>query len=125
MIAEDVAGRDTVVQAMCNAVDAGDAEAFGSFFAADASYRFGSGPAVSGREAVIQATRGAIASMPWVRHHVDQVAHFGDQLFCRFTISTADPAGAEVAMPCVTVLWLAGGEIVDYRVHLDLSPLFG
>jgi hypothetical protein len=61
--------------------------------------------------------------MPWVRHRVDQVAHVGDQLFCRFTISTAAADGAEVALPCVTVIWLAGGEIVDYRVHMDLAPL--
>jgi len=61
--------------------------------------------------------------MPWVRHHVDQVAHVGDQLFCRFTITTAAAGETEVALPCVTVIWVADGEIVDYRVHMDLSPL--
>jgi hypothetical protein len=119
----DAAGRDAAVRAMCDAVDAGDPEAFGAWFADDAAYRFNAGAPVHGRAGVIDATRGAIGSMPWVRHRVDQVAHVGDQLFCRFTISTAAADAAEVALPCVTVIWLADGEIVDYRVHLDLSPL--
>ena len=119
----DAAGRDKAVQAMCDAVDAGDAEAFGAWFADDAAYRFNAGEPVHGRPGVIQATRGAIGAMPWVRHHVDQVAHVGDQLFCRFTITTTAAGETEVALPCVTVIWVADGEIVDYRVHMDLSPL--
>jgi hypothetical protein len=45
-----------------------------------------------------------------------------DQLFCRFMIETESPAGKPLALPCVTVMWLAGERIVDYRVHLDLTP---
>jgi hypothetical protein len=105
---------------MCDAVDLGDAEAFGAWFADDAIYRFGAGEPVRGRQG---ATRGAIGSRPSVRHHVDQVAHVGDQLFCRFTITGAAADEAEVALPCVTVIWLADREIVDYRVHIDLTPL--
>ena len=119
----DAAGREAAVRAMCDAVDGGDAEAFGAWFADDAVYRFNAADPVSGRPAVIEATRAAIASMPWVRHTVDQVAHVGDQLFCRFTIATATAGSAEVALPCVTVIWLTNGEIADYRVHMDLTPL--
>lgn len=35
---------------------------------------------------------------------------------------TAATAGAAAALPCVTVLWLEGEQVVDYRVHLDLTP---
>lgn len=122
-IPPDAAGREAAVRAMCDAVDAGDPEAFGAWFADDAAYRFNAGEPVHGRPGVIEATRGAIGAMPWVRHHVDQVAHVGDQLFCRFTITTAAAGQAEVALPCVTVIWVAGDEIVDYRVHMDLTPL--
>jgi ketosteroid isomerase-like protein len=108
---------------MCAAVDTGDAEGFGSWFAEDASYRFGSSPAIRGRSRVVEATRGASAALPWVRHTVDQIAHVGDQLFCRFSIATANRSGAQQVLPCVTVIWLAGGKIVDYRVHMDLAPI--
>ena len=59
-----------------------------------------------------------------MRHVVDQVAEVGDQLFCRFTIHTEAPDGPALALPCVTVIWLKDDQIVDYRVHMDLSPAF-
>ena len=120
----DAGGRDRMVASMCAAVDRGDAEGFASWFAEDARYRFGNGEATIGRSAVVAATEGAANSLPWVRHTVDQVAHVGDQLFCRFTISTADPAGSEVDLPCVTVIWIEHDEIVDYQVTMDLAPAF-
>ena len=122
-VPDDAVGRDRMVSAMCAAVDAGDAAAFATWFSDDASYRFANAPALSGRDSVEAATAGACDALPWVRHTVDQVAHVGDQLFCRFTISTADPEGRQVDLPCVTVIWIADGQIVDYRVHLDIGPV--
>ena len=119
--------RVEMVHAMCASVDAGDVEGFASWFAPDAVYRFGNSEPTVGVEAVAAATRGAVTSLPWVRHTVDQVAEIDDQLFCRFTIETVDRAGRPVAMPCVTVITMSGGDpdrIVDYRVHMDLTPAF-
>lgn len=111
-----------MVRRMCAAVDAGDAEAFGAWFADDATYTFGNNETLVGRAAVVAATAGAASALPWVRHVVDQVAEVGDQLFCRFTIETEAPDGSALALPCVTVIWLDGEQIVDYRVHMDISP---
>lgn len=118
-------GREEMVRRMCAQVDAGDAEGFASWFRGDATYRFGNGAPMIGRQAIRDATAGAANALPWVRHSVDQVAEVGDQLFCRFTIHTEAPDGQEVAMPCVTVIWMEGDEVVDYRVHIDLAPAFG
>lgn len=119
----DVDGRDRMVAAMCAAVDGGDAASFTTWFADDAFYRFGNAEGTVGTDAVLAATQGAIDGLPWVRHTVDQVAHVGDdQLFCRFTISTANPAGDRVDLPCVTVIRIKDYAIVDYRVHMDLAP---
>lgn len=120
--------RESMVHEMCAAVDAGDAALFASWFTEDATYRFGNGEVLVGRDAVEAATAGAADSLPWVRHTVEQVAEVGDQLFCVFTIRTAGPDHREIAMPCVTVIrveTLNGMNlIVDYRVHMDLSPAF-
>lgn len=113
-----------MVTAMCAAVDRGDAEAFGAWFADDAVYRFANADELVGRAAVVAATEGAAGALPWVRHTVDQVAQVGDQLFCRFTIATEDRTGTELHLPCVTVIGIEGDAIVDYRVHLDMSPAF-
>ncbi|WP_021600310.1 nuclear transport factor 2 family protein [Actinomadura welshii] len=117
--------RERMVHAMCAAVDAGDAEAFGAWFADDATYRFGNEEPLTGRTAVIAATAAAAGALPRVRHTVDQVAEVGDRLFCRFTIETETPAGAPVALPCVTVIEMAGDTVADYRVHMDIGPALG
>ena len=108
---------------MCAQVDSGDASGFAAWFAPDATYTFGNGDPLVGREAIAAATAGATSTLPWVRHEVEQVAEIGDQLFCRFLIHTATPAGEAVALPCVTVIWMRDGEIADYRVHMDLAPV--
>ncbi len=114
-----------MVREMCAAVDAGDAESFASWFADDATYVFANAAPLTGRAAIMAATAGAAGALPWVRHVVDQVAQVGeDQLFCRFTIETADPDGKPLALPCVSVIRLAGDRITDYRVHVDLTPAF-
>lgn len=121
------AGRPTprnaaMVAAMCRAVDTGDAEAFGAYFAETARYRFAGAEPLQGRAAVVAATAGAAGALPWVEHTVDQVVQVGEQLFCRFTISTEAADGAPLALPCVTVIWMDGEQIVDYRVHMDITP---
>ncbi|WP_312878437.1 nuclear transport factor 2 family protein [Lentzea indica] len=114
--------RTDMVRLMCAAVDAGDAEAFGSWFADTASYTFGNNPPLVGRDAVMAATAGAAGALPWVRHVIDQIAEVDDQLFCRFTIETEARDGTPLALPCVTVIWMSEDKIVDYRVHMDISP---
>jgi ketosteroid isomerase-like protein len=121
-VPRDPAGRDAMVTAMCAAVDRADAEAFGSWFADDAVYRFANAEELIGRAAVVAATEGAAGALPWVRHTVDQVAHVGDQLFCRFTIATEDRAGTPLHLPCVTVIRIEDDAIADYRVHMDMTP---
>ncbi|MFD4573559.1 nuclear transport factor 2 family protein [Streptomyces sp. NPDC058417] len=119
---------ERMVRDLCEAVDAHDFDRFGAYFTDTASYRFGNAEPLRGRAAIVAATAGAVAAIPPVRHRVDQVVRHGDQLFCRFTIEVAAPAGP-VAMPCVTVVELAPGRhagedavIVDYRVHMDIAP---
>ncbi|MEQ3551829.1 nuclear transport factor 2 family protein [Pseudonocardia nematodicida] len=118
------ADRAAMVRSMCAAVDAGAAEEFGAWFAPDATYTFGNGETLVGRDAVVAATAGAAGALPWVRHTVEDVAEIDDRLFCRFTIGTESPAGAALALPCLTVIRLGEGGIVDYRVFMDLSPAF-
>jgi uncharacterized protein (TIGR02246 family) len=107
---------------MCTQVDTGDAAGFAQWFAADATYTFANGPTLIGRAAIEAATAGAAGALPWIRHSVDQVAELGNQLFCRFTIHTEAPTGTALAMPCVTVIEFRDQEIVDYRVHMDITP---
>lgn len=37
-------------------------------------------------------------------------------------IDTEAPDGTQLAMPCVTVIWMVNGLVSGYRVHMDISP---
>jgi ketosteroid isomerase-like protein len=104
-------------------VDAGDAERFGAFFPDHATYTFGNLDTVIRRDAIVAATAAAADALPLLRHVVHQVAEVGDRLFCRYTIHTQGTDGADLALPGVTVLELAGDQVIDYRVHLDILPV--
>jgi hypothetical protein len=80
-------------------------------------------PAISARGSPKTPSTRSATTNRWVRHVVDQIAHVGEnQLFCRFTTETVAPDGALLALPCVTVIRLVGERVVDYRVHMDISP---
>ncbi len=111
-----------MVRAMCAAADAGDGPTFAAYFAETARFRFGNNEPLTGRAAIAASTTATVDAIWPVRHSVDQVAQVGPQLFCRFTIRVTKPGGAEVAMPCVTVIELHDGLITDYAVHMDITP---
>jgi len=113
---------EAMVHTMCAAADAHDATAFASYFSEDAYFRFGNGDPLTGRAAVAEATAATVSATYPIRHRVDQIAVVGTQLFCRFTIQATTPDGEVLDLPCVTVIGVEDGLIVDYRVHMDISP---
>jgi len=117
-----VTSNEAMVRELCAAADAADGARFASFFSPDANFRFGNGKPLVGRAAIAASTEATVDAIWPTRHRVDQVAEIGDQLFCRFTILVALPDGPELELPCVTVVRLADGMIVDYRVHMDIAP---
>jgi len=113
---------EQMVRTMCAAADADDAETFASFFSDTAYFRFGNAEPLTGRAAIAEATAATVSATLPIRHQVDQVAQVGSQLFCRFTIQATKPDGEVLNLPCVTVIGMEGEKIVDYRVHMDISP---
>lgn len=113
---------ERMVHTMCAAADAGDGETFASFFSESAVFRFGNNEPFSGRAAIAASTEGTVSAIHPARHHVEQIARVGSQLFCRFVIEVTKPDGTELRLPCVTVIGMSGTQIVDYRVHMDIAP---
>jgi ketosteroid isomerase-like protein len=113
---------ERMVHTMCAAADAGDGETFASFFSESAVFRFGNNEPLTGRAAIAESTAGTVSAIHPARHHVEQIAHVGSQLFCRFVIEVTKPDGVELRLPCVTVIEMSGAQIVAYQVHMDISP---
>jgi ketosteroid isomerase-like protein len=112
------------VQVMCAALDHGDVETFMSYFADDCRFTFANQPVVAGRADVSAAVAGAAGALPGMRHEIVEVVEQGDTLIAELSISIDSAHQGRVTLPCVSVMRRDGGKIVDYRIHMDLTPVF-
>ncbi len=106
------------------AIDRMDADGFVAFLTAEASFRFGSAPPVRGAQAIREALVGFFSSIRGLRHEIGEVWDEGNTLLCEGTVTYTRQDGREVALPFLNVFRMQDELIDDYRIYMDLSPLF-
>jgi limonene-1,2-epoxide hydrolase len=116
--------RQESLEAVFAAIDAKDAERFAGFLTDDARFRFGSAPAVSGRNAIVGAVSAFFDSLAGLCHVLTAVATRGDLLFCEGETTYTRHDGKSVVVPFADVFEYDGEKIADYRIYADLAPLF-
>lgn len=106
------------------AIDAQDAEAFAAFLTDDARFRFGSSPAVNGREAIAEAVAGFFDSIAGLSHAVHLFTAEGSTLVCEGNTTYTRHDGRTVRLPFANVFEMHGDKICDYKIYADLAPLY-
>ena len=99
-------------------------EAFGGHLAEDATLTFGNAPPVRGRDACVQAWAGFCELIDGVQHEVVNQWEVGDTTIAETAVTYTRKDGGRVCVPVVTVYRVADDLIQDYRVFLDLTPVF-
>lgn len=108
-----------------SAVDRRDAEAFSNFFTSDAMFAFGNAEPARGRRAIAAAVSGFFASIAGLKHHIVDVWRIDDVLIVTNRIDYTRCDGRIVRqLPCANVLRLERGLIADYRIYMDIGPVF-
>lgn len=112
------------IPALFSNIDAKDTARFLDFLTDDAEFRFGNAPAVVGKPAIGAAVDGFFASIRGSRH--DLVRSWAPQghCICQGSVSYARLDGSSVTVPFVNVLGMRDSLINDYRIYIDLSPLY-
>jgi len=105
-------------------IDSMDTEGFLGFIAEDAVFRFGSSPAVSGHEGIRAAVEGFFSSFAALRHDLQQVITDGDYVACEGEVTYTRHDGSKITLPFVNVFEVDGDLISQYRVYIDIGPLF-
>jgi ketosteroid isomerase-like protein len=116
------AGRET--GGLFAAIDAQDGAAFVSFLTDDAVFRFGSAPPVQGRVAVQAAVESFFDSIAGLSHAVDRTLGDGDTVVCEGEVTYTRHDGGEVVVPFVDVFEYQGDLIAEYKIYIDISPLY-
>ena len=111
------------------AVDAMQPEALAAYFTDDAVFRFGNAPPSHGREEIQQALAGFFGAIGGLRHEVMGLWHGqwegGPVLAVEAEVTYTRADGSQTQpLPVTSTMRLAGDRIQDYRIFMDVSPLF-
>jgi ketosteroid isomerase-like protein len=106
------------------AVDAMDVPALAALMTDDVRLRLGSNDPVEGKAAFIAASEAFNASVAAVRHEVLETWSDGDALIAQLDVHYTRLDGGELTLPCCNVFRLRDGLVADYRVYMDINPVY-
>ena len=106
------------------AIDTRDLARFVSFLAPDARFRYGSAAPVTGREAIAQAVAGFFGTIQAIEHRVLHEWQDADARACEGEVTYTRHDGSRITLPFAVVLRPHAGLIRDYRIYVDIAPLY-
>jgi hypothetical protein len=105
-------------------IDNKDTGRFLGFLTDDARFRFGSSPSVSGVSAIGEAVDGFFNAIAGSRHTLHNSLSDQDTLACEGEVLYTRHDGSELTLPFANVFELSGNLISDYKIYVDIGPLF-
>jgi ketosteroid isomerase-like protein len=105
-------------------VDRMDAKAFASHLAEDCLLRFGNADEVVGRDAIEAAIAGFFTTIKGLSHSILEQWDVGDTTIAQIEAIYTRLDDRRVTIPAVTI-WRRGGDLIDdYRIYVDLAPVY-
>lgn len=114
-----------LAQAVFSKVDAMDAQGFASHLTEDSTFIFGNWPAAEGPKAAAQAVGDFFKGIDGIEHEIQDVWETDDVVCVRLAVTYHRKDGTSVTLPCANIWKLQGGKIADYRIYMDVNPVFG
>jgi ketosteroid isomerase-like protein len=105
-------------------IDTMDAEIFAGFFRDDASFRFGNGPLMSGRNAIRDGVAQFFTMIRAIKHTPLRVHRAGDFVIAEMDCDYVDQWGRSLKVPVCNVLTMQGDKISEYFIYIDNHALF-
>ncbi len=105
-------------------IDSMQPERFSAHLAEDVVMRFGNAEPVHGRDAVHEVWAQFCRGVRGVRHDVVEQWEHDDATVVEAAVTYTRLDGGQVTVPVVTIYRGAGALISDYRVFIDLAPVF-
>ena len=115
------------VRELFTALDAGDTTRAPGLMTEDVRFRFGSAQPTVGLDAMERnatAMAAAVASLSHQLLAIWTVDEPEPAVICEAAVTYQRHDGSQVALPCVSMFRLRGGRIADYRIYMDINPVF-
>ena len=105
-------------------VDRMDAKAFASHLAEDCMLRFANADEVVGRDAIEEAIGGFFSTIKGLSHHIVGQWDVDDTTVVQLEVTYTRMDDRRVTLPAVTI-YRRGGDLIDeYRIYIDLGPIY-
>jgi ketosteroid isomerase-like protein len=105
-------------------IDRMDAKAFASHLSDECVLRYANADEVVGRDAIEAAIAGFFGTINGLTHNVLDEWSVDDATIIRFDVTYTRLDGGQVTVPAVTI-YRRGEELIDdYRIFVDLTPVY-
>ncbi len=105
-------------------VDRMDAKAFASNLAEDCVLRFANADEVVGRDAIEAAIAGFFSTIKGLSHHIVEQWDVDDTTIVQLEVTYTRMDDRRVTLPAITI-YRRGGDLIDeYRIYIDLAPVY-
>jgi hypothetical protein len=105
-------------------IDSMDPDRYARHLSQDVVLRFGNSEPVVGRLAVRDAWAAFCADLRGVRHELVECWVLGPATIVEARVTYTRANDSTVTVPAVTIYRASGDLIDDYRIFIDLAPLF-
>jgi ketosteroid isomerase-like protein len=115
---------ESQIRRLFEAVDDKDTGYLAHHFADDITFRFGNAAVVEGRPAVVAACEAFLASIAGIRHVIEHLWQVdADRVIAVATVHYERLDGGRLSLPCANSFRVRDGEVSDYRIYMDITPV--
>jgi limonene-1,2-epoxide hydrolase len=105
-------------------IDSMQPERFAAHLSEDVTMRFGNAEPTHGRDAVRDAWGAFCEGVRGVKHHLVEQWTVGNATIVEANVTYTRHDGSTTTVPVVTIYREDGDAIADYRIFIDVAPLF-
>jgi len=122
-VAQVVSPKD-LVRGVFAALDAQDPAAVTARMTDDVRMRLGNTDLIEGKAKFREATAAFVASITAIRHEITSMWSVDDVVIAEMHVHYERLDGRKVTLPVCNVFRVRGGLVSDYRVYLDIGPVY-
>ena len=120
-------GDENTVRQLFAALDSGDIASALSLMTEDVAFRFGSAEPTIGKAAIANNAAAMATVVESLSHQLDAVwtvEQPQSAMLCEMAVTYRRHDGSQITLPCFNVFRLQRGRVADYRIYMDVNPVF-
>jgi ketosteroid isomerase-like protein len=113
-----------LIRGVFAALDAKDSAAVTAAMTDDVRMRLGNADVVEGKANFRTASEAFVASIAAISHEITSMWSVDDVVIAEMDVHYERLDGGNVTLPCCNVFRVRDGVVCDYRVYLDIAPVY-